>query len=369
MRRVVNTSESVSDGHPDKVADQISDAILDHILIQDPLARVACEVLVKDKLVVISGEISTFVEVDYLAVVCKVLQSIHNRTINEDEVELLVQVGKQSVEIANGVDHRSWIGAGDQGMMFGYACDETAAYLPAPIYWAHQLMLAQKLYRHKNTNILADAKSQVTVVYQEGIPTHIKNVVLSTQHTENVSVEEVRDIIQKEVIEQVLPEEMLSKDTVYMVNPSGSFIKGGPSADCGLTGRKIMVDTYGGMALHGGGAFSGKDATKVDRTAAYMARYVAKHVVAAGLAKRCQVQLAYAIGVEHPVMIELDTFGTSTMPETDILSKIKTLFSFKPRDMINQLGLTKPIFQSSAAFGHFGRDVFPWEQLDQLDEF
>lgn len=370
MRYVEYTSESVSDGHPDKIADQISDAILDHILSGDPMARVACEVLVKDRLVVISGEVSTTVDIDYMSIVTRVMSSIYHRPVNPDEIELLVHVGKQSPEIAHGVDHRSWIGAGDQGMMFGYACDETSAYLPMPIYWAHELMIAHKEWRKQNTEIQSDAKSQVTVVYQDNQPLFIKNVVLSTQHTEALSLEDVRKQVQKELIDKVLPHELFADDIKYFVNPSGSFVRGGPSADCGLTGRKIMVDTYGGMALHGGGAFSGKDATKVDRTAAYMARYVAKHIVAAGLAKRCLVQLAYAIGIETPVMIEINTFGTNTTSEKLILDKIKSVFSFRPRDMIERLGLTRPVFQKTATFGHFGRtDGFSWENLDSLDAF
>ncbi|MCP8352274.1 methionine adenosyltransferase [Candidatus Synchoanobacter obligatus] len=365
-----HTSESVSDGHPDKIADQISDAVLDAVLSQDPLGRVACEVLVKERMVVISGEVSADATIDYMKIVCQVLTGVYGKPCHPEDIELMLHVGQQSKEIAHGVDQHESLGAGDQGMMYGYACDETPAYMPMPIYLSHQLMRAHKKLRQTDPRILADAKSQVTVSYEGGVPSGIKSVVLSTQHQADMPLEEVRSFIQSSLIDLVIPKALVNKDTVYFVNPSGTFIRGGPSADCGLTGRKLMVDTYGGFALHGGGAFSGKDSTKVDRTAAYMARYVAKHVVAAGVAKQCELCLAYAIGVEHPVMVALDTFGTNTIPEDKILRMVRTVFDFSPKGMIDALQLQTPRFLPTAAFGHFGRegDAFSWERLDRLDD-
>ena len=369
MRYTQHTSESVSDGHPDKIADQISDAILDEALRQDKNARVACEVLVKSHTVVIAGEISAVASIDYMSIVCKVLTSVYSEEVLPSSVELINRVGEQSAEIASGVDHDGWIGAGDQGIMYGYATDETKGLVPMPIYLSHQLMLAHKQLRKDNPQILADAKSQVTVVYDEGKPVAVSSVVLSTQHTKDLSVDAVRELIREKLIDNVIPKHLVNEKTKYWVNPSGSFVRGGPSADCGLTGRKLMVDTYGGVALHGGGAFSGKDSTKVDRTAAYMARYVAKNIVAAGLARRCEVCLAYAIGVHEPVMVEIDTFGTHTIPENEILDKIKNVFDFTPEGMIAALSLREPIFLQTASFGHFGREdmPFPWERVDQVD--
>lgn len=368
MRYTQHTSESVSDGHPDKIADQISDAILDDVLRQDPNGRVACEVLVKDNMVLISGEITAHAIVDYSTVVSSVLAQVYQRKVTPEEIELIIRVGEQSPEIAYGVDHTSGIGAGDQGIMYGYATDETESLLPMPIYLAHQLMRKHQSLRRIDKRIQADAKSQVTVEYQGERPASIKSIVFSTQHTEEISLEALKDMVMNEVIFPVIPQELLTKKTQYFVNPSGTFIQGGPSADCGLTGRKLMVDTYGSFALHGGGAFSGKDCTKVDRTAAYMARYVAKHIVAASLAKKCEVCLAYAIGVEHPVMIEIDTFGTHTIPEEAILARVKSVFNFTPQGMIETLKLRSPRFLNTATFGHFGREesTFTWEQLDCL---
>ena len=370
MRYNQHTSESVSDGHPDKIADQISDAVLDHVLSQDKNGRVACEVMVKENVVIISGEITADCEIDYMAIVCHVLSRIYQKEIVEDDIELIIKVGEQSPEIAHGVDHEQGIGAGDQGIMYGYATDETEQLMPMPIYLSHQLMLAHQKLRRQEPVLGADAKSQVTVAYQDGRPAYIKSVVLSTQHTEEISLDDLREMVVEKLIKPNIPQALLTDKTTYFVNPSGSFIQGGPSADCGLTGRKLMVDSYGGFALHGGGAFSGKDCTKVDRTAAYMARYVAKHIVAAKLAKRCEVCLAYAIGVEHPVMIEIDTFATNSLPEETILAMIKKVFDFTPQGMINTLALREPRYLGSATFGHFGRDeaAFTWERLDRLDE-
>lgn len=369
MRYTQHTSESVSKGHPDKIADQISDAVLDRALAEDKNARVACETLVKDNLVLIAGEISAKARIDYKEVVHSVLSQVCKERYDINNIELIVRVGEQSPEIASGVDQDRAIGAGDQGIMYGYACRETSAFMPSPIYWAHQLIMRHNALRGQVEGLEADAKAQVTVSYQDNQPVAIKHVVLSTQHSEVLALEDVRGLVQTEIIDQVLPAELLGADTNYWVNPSGSFHVGGPYADCGLTGRKLMVDTYGGFSLHGGGAFSGKDSTKVDRTAAYMARYVAKHVVASGLADRCEVCLAYAIGVEEPVMIDIDTFGTAKGSEVMILEKVKKVFDFRPKAMIEQLGLNKPVFLPTATYGHFGREDqdFSWERLDQLD--
>ncbi len=371
MRYTQHTSESVSDGHPDKIADQISDSVLDEVLRQDPYGRVACEVLVKAHTVVISGEVSANASINYSSLVLGVLSEVYNRVVDSAEIELIILVGEQSPEIAQGVDHGSRIGAGDQGIMYGYACDETEHLMPTPIYLSHQLMIAHQLLRKSHDIILADAKSQVTVAYQNHKPVAIKSIVLSTQHTQEASLQSVRELVMEELVYKVIPKGLLTKDTQYFVNPSGTFVRGGPSADCGLTGRKLMVDTYGSYALHGGGAFSGKDSTKVDRTAAYMARFVAKHVVASGMASRCEICLAYAIGVEIPVMIELDTFGTAKIPEEAILSEIKRIFDFTPEGMIATLDLRSPRFLPTATFGHFGRtgESFSWENLIMLNEF
>lgn len=370
MRYSQHTSESVSDGHPDKIADQISDAILDAVLRQDSNGRVACEVLVKEHTVAIAGEITANANIDYMQIVCNVLTNVYRREVLPSDIELINRVGEQSLEIASGVDHDGWIGAGDQGIMYGYATDETAALMPMPIYLSHKLMATHKQLRQRNKQILADAKAQVTVVYKDSKPVEVSSIVLSTQHVEDISVDAVRTYIREALIDQVIPSDLVTDNTQYLINPSGSFIRGGPSADCGLTGRKLMVDSYGGMALHGGGAFSGKDCTKVDRTAAYMARYVAKNVVAAGLAKRCEVCLAYAIGVSKPVMIEIDTLGSYTIPEPEILKRIKQVFDFTPQGMIKTLLLREPIFLQTATFGHFGREdqSLPWEALDKVDD-
>jgi S-adenosylmethionine synthetase len=369
MRYTQHTSESVSDGHPDKIADQISDAVLDDVLRQDPYARVACEVLVKAHTVVISGEVTANASIDYMKIVSGVLSNVYNQEVPSNEIELIIQVGEQSPEIAYGVDHGQGIGAGDQGIMYGYACDETDQLMPLPIYLSHQLMLGHQLLRREAPILLADAKSQVTIAYQDHKPVAVKSIVLSTQHTEEAKLAEVRELVMESLIKTVIPEELLTHETQYFVNPSGTFVRGGPSADCGLTGRKLMVDTYGGFSLHGGGAFSGKDSTKVDRTAAYMARFVAKHVVASGMAGRCEICLAYAIGVENPVMIEIDTFGTAKIAEGEILDRIKRTFDFTPEGMIKTLDLRTPRFLPTATFGHFGREgeSFTWEALTKIE--
>jgi S-adenosylmethionine synthetase len=369
MRYSKHTSESVSNGHPDKIADQISDAVLDCVLAQDPNARVACEALLKDGLVVVAGEITANAEINYRQIIGEVFEDIYLGEV--PNFELLVRVGKQSPEIAKGIDQSDLIGAGDQGIMYGYASKETETYMPSPIYWAHQLMLAHRKLRLKDQRILADAKAQVTVAYDGEKPIGIEHIVVSSQHSASLSLEELRDILQNELIASVIPKDLLLPNIQCWINPSGSFLQGGPDADCGLTGRKLMVDTYGGFSLHGGGAFSGKDSTKVDRTAAYMARYVAKHIVASGLASRCEVCLAYAIGVEKPVMIDIDTFETAIVDKQVILDIIKKVFDFRPKAMIAHLGLTQPVFGKTATYGHFGRkdQDFSWERLDLLDQF
>lgn len=367
MRYTQYTAESVSNGHPDKIADQISDAILDHVLEQDPNARVACETIVKDSLVIIVGEITAHANIDYHHAVESVLKNIYQKVV---PFELKVYVGEQSTEIANGVDQQAMIGAGDQGIMYGYACNETKTYMPSPIYLAHQLMLAHQEYAKKDKRICPDAKAQVTVRYQDGRPLSVDHIVISTQHAKDISLETLRAIVQKEIINTTLPKEWVTEQTQFWINPSGSFLTGGPTADSGLTGRKLMVDTYGGFSLHGGGAFSGKDSTKVDRTAAYMARYVAKNIVAAGFASRCEVCLAYAIGIDTPVMVDIDTFGTEAIAKEEILSRIHKVVDFRPRSMIDHLGLRQPVFSKTAAYGHFGREDqgFAWEKLDLVEK-
>jgi S-adenosylmethionine synthetase len=357
------TCESVSDGHPDKIADQISDAILDAALALDANARVACEVMVKDKWICLSGEITLQGKIDYQQVVMQVLSDIYHIKITPSDFDLETHISEQSPEIAYGVDHDGQIGAGDQGVMYGYACNENNALMPMPALLSHQLMQQQKKMRQQHQFLGADAKAQVTLVYDHHSPIYIDTVLVSTQHTDQIQLDELRDWVVEYIITPVMPKHLWHEKTKVIVNPAGSFIQGGPSADCGLTGRKIIVDTYGGVAHHGGGAFSGKDATKVDRTAAYMARYVAKHIVASGVAKRCEVQLAYAIGQSQPVAISIDTFGTHTISEQEILDVVKASFDFSIKAMIDKLDLTKPVFTKSARFGHFGREGFAWERL------
>ncbi|MCH5284905.1 MAG: methionine adenosyltransferase [Akkermansiaceae bacterium] len=375
------TSESVGEGHPDKVADLISDSILDACLAQDPASRVACETLVKDGHVVLAGEITTLAQVDYEQVVRETIREIGYATAEDDEVfnaqsvQIVNYLSEQSPDIAQGVDAReaegkegAEQGAGDQGIMFGYASDETPELMPAPVMFAHRIMQELARVRHSGEVpwLRPDSKSQVAVEYgADGRPARIVNVVVSTQHSEQVSLAEIRAFI-IDLVKRVLPAELLNEETEFFVNPTGRFVVGGPHGDSGLTGRKIIVDTYGGMGRHGGGAFSGKDCSKVDRSGAYMCRWVAKHVVAAGLANRCELQVAYAIGKASPVsiMIDVDTFGTASVDESEIIARVKEAFSFKPADMEAALGLRRPIFRRSTNYGHFTKADLPWEVLD-----
>jgi S-adenosylmethionine synthetase len=373
LRDYVFTSESVTEGHPDKVADQISDAILDEILRQDPKGRVACETLLKTGMAMIAGEITTHCYVDMPTIVRQTIRDIgyvsSDIGFDWETCAVITAIEKQSPDIAMGVDstHREQ-GAGDQGMMFGYACDETTEFMPAPIAYAHRLAERLALLRHEGmlTFLRPDGKTQVTFEYRDGKPYRVKTVVVSTQHTPEVEHKTLRDAVIGECIEPIIPKELRSDTIEYLVNPTGRFVIGGPMGDCGLTGRKIIVDTYGGMGRHGGGAFSGKDPSKVDRSAAYFARYIAKNIVAAHLAKRCEVQLAYAIGVAEPVSIMVDTFGTGTVSEERIERAVRKEFSAKPAEIIRRLNLLRPIYKKTAAYGHFGRDLseFTWEHTD-----
>lgn len=364
------TSESVSMGHPDKVSDQVSDGILDALLAQDPMSRVACETLCTTDLVVLAGEITTQAKVDYVAVARKVIRDIGYTSddigFNADTCRIFVALHSQSGDIAQGVDRD---GAGDQGLMFGYACNQTEELMPVPIAYAHRLInrLAEVRLKGGITWLRPDSKSQVTIEYDGMKPVRVEAIVISTQHDETVTQEQIADFVKKEVIGKVIPAEMLDKNTKYHINPTGRFVVGGPHGDTGLTGRKIIVDTYGGWGRHGGGAFSGKDSTKVDRSAAYMGRYVAKNIVAAGLAEQCEVQLAYAIGVAEPVSIRVDTFGTSTMPEERIEKLVREHFPLTPKGIIEHLKLRRPVFLKTAEGGHFGRsgDGFTWEATDK----
>jgi S-adenosylmethionine synthetase len=368
------TSESVSEGHPDKVADQISDAVLDAILEQDSRARVACETLVKTGMVIIAGEVTTSAWVDLEEIVRHTVRDIgyNSSEIGFDwaSCAVLNAIGKQSPDIAMGVDESAdhEQGAGDQGLMFGYASDETDVLMPAPITYAHRLVRRQAEVRKNGTLpwLRPDAKSQVTFRYENGRPTSIDAVVLSTQHGPELGLKTIREAVMDEIILPVLPAEWLDKDTRFFINPTGRFVIGGPMGDCGLTGRKIIVDTYGGMARHGGGAFSGKDPSKVDRSAAYAARYVAKNIVAAGLAERCELQVSYAIGVAEPTSISINTFGTGQIDEGRMVQLVREHFDLRPRGLVKMLDLLKPIYRTTAAYGHFGREdeTFSWEQTD-----
>lgn len=371
------TSESVSEGHPDKVCDQISDGILDALLEQDPKSRVAVETLVKTGLVVIAGEVTSKAVVDYAGVARKVIEEIgYNRSelgFDAKSCGVVVAVEQQSPDIAVGVNESDGLhngqGAGDQGMMFGYACDETDVLMPATIDYSHKLL--KKLSEHRRYSkvgyLRPDAKSQVTAEYKNGKLARIDAVVISTQHDEDVDHDTLSKFVIDEVIKQVIPSELLDSGTKYHINPTGRFVIGGPQGDCGLTGRKIIVDTYGGHGAHGGGAFSGKDPTKVDRSAAYMGRYVAKNVVAAGLSERCLVQLAYAIGVPHPVSVFVDTYGTGKYDDEKIACAVREVFDLTPSGIVETLGLCKPMYQKTASYGHFGREDMPWERLDKID--
>jgi S-adenosylmethionine synthetase len=366
------TSESVSEGHPDKIADQISDAVLDAILTQDPKARVACETFVKTGMVLVGGEVTTSAWVDIEEITRKTVREIgyvhSDMGFDADSCAILNAIGKQSPDINQGVDRTSpeEQGAGDQGLMFGYASNETDVLMPAPITYSHRLVKRQSEVRKsgKLDWLRPDAKSQVTFVYENNQPVAIDAVVLSTQHDESISTADLREAVMEEIIKPVLPEKWLSKKTKYFINPTGRFVIGGPMGDCGLTGRKIIVDTYGGMARHGGGAFSGKDPSKVDRSAAYAGRYVAKNIVAAGLADRCEIQLSYAIGVAEPTSISIETFGTGKVSESVLVALVRENFELRPFGLLKMLDLERPIYQATAAYGHFGREEFPWEKTD-----
>lgn len=378
MNDFLFTSESVSEGHPDKVSDQISDSILDAILTQDPNSRVACETLCTTGLIVVAGEITTNAVVDFNQVARHTVKRIgyDSSEVGFDyhTCAVMVSLGKQSPDIAQGVNEGEGLfldqGAGDQGLMFGYACDETPQFMPMPIYYAHRLMQRQSELRKDGRLVWLrpDAKSQVTIRYEDGKPTNVDTVVISTQHHPEVSHAALSEAVIEEIIKPIIPEAM-RKNTRYLVNPTGRFVVGGPMGDAGLTGRKIIVDTYGGAAPHGGGAFSGKDPSKVDRSAAYASRYVAKNIVAAGLARKCQVQVAYAIGVAKPVSLMVSTFGTGKIADDKIVALIEKHFDLRPKGIIQSLNLLRPIYTQTASYGHFGRDEpdFTWEALDKVE--
>ena len=369
------TSESVGEGHPDKMADQISDAILDAIIAKDKNCRVAVETLVKTGLVVLAGEITTSAEVDYEMIARKTIERIgyNHSDLGFDHLscKVISAISKQSPDIAMGVDRedKEKQGAGDQGLMFGYAVNETTALMPATIQISHDLVKRHSEVRNNETIewLRPDAKSQVTINFKNGKPDHIDTVVLSTQHDDNIDMEEIHQSVLEHIIMPILPDELVTEETHYLINPTGSFVVGGPVGDCGLTGRKIIVDTYGGMARHGGGAFSGKDPSKVDRSAAYAARYVAKNIVAAGLADRCEIQVSYAIGVAEPTSIRIKTFGTEKIQEEQIIQLVHDNFDLTPYGIMAMLDLLQPIYEKTAAYGHFGRENegFPWEKTDK----
>ena len=374
------TSESVSEGHPDKVADQISDAVIDTIFKQDPRARIACETMINTGMIVLSGEITTSAGIDYQATARDVVREIGYTCSSEmgfdaDSCAVLLALDRQSADIAQGVNEGEGLdldqGAGDQGLMFGFACDETDVLMPFPITYAHRLVKRQAEVRKSGRLgwLRPDAKSQLSVIYENGRPVAIDTVVLSTQHGPETEYRELEQAVIEEIIKPVLPAAMLTDKTRYLVNPTGRFVIGGPAGDCGLTGRKIIVDTYGGMARHGGGAFSGKDPSKVDRSAAYAARYVAKNIVAAGLAARCEIQISYAIGVAEPTSFDLETFGTARLPHDRLIGAIREVFDLRPKGIIQMLDLLRPIYRQTAAYGHFGRaDIdLPWEKTDRAE--
>ncbi|MFN8544175.1 MAG: methionine adenosyltransferase [Candidatus Binatia bacterium] len=382
LKDYVFTSESVNEGHPDKVCDQISDAILDGLLAQDPDSRVACEALIKTGLVVVAGEITSRGKVEYGEIAKQVIRDIGYTTpesgFNVDSCAIVTAIERQSPDISAGVTEGQGLfkeqGAGDQGLMFGFACNETKEYMPFAIYAAHRIgqRLAETRRSGELDYLLPDGKCQVTVEYRDGKPQRASTVVVSSQHKASVTHATLKEAVVEEVVKKVVPPEFLDKQTVYYINPTGSFVVGGPQGDCGLTGRKIIVDTYGGYGRHGGGAFSGKDPSKVDRSAAYMARYIAKNVVAAELASMCEVQVAYAIGVADPVSVLVDSFGTGAIPDDRISKLVRELFDLKPASIIRTLGLKKPIYRRTASYGHFGRvaegDYFTWERTDRVDD-
>lgn len=389
MEKLFFTSESVTEGHPDKICDQISDSVLDALLEQDPMSRVACETAVTTGLVLVMGEITSKAQIDIQSIVRNTIREIgydqSEKGFDCDTCGVMVALDKQSTDIAQGVDKAlearensmseaeiEAIGAGDQGMMFGYATNETEEYMPYPIALAHKLTLRLTSVRKDGTlpYLRPDGKSQVTVEYDEaGKPIHINTVVISTQHDAEITQDQIHEDIKKFVIDAVLPKELVDESTKFFINPTGRFVIGGPNGDSGLTGRKIIVDTYGGYARHGGGAFSGKDCTKVDRSAAYAARYAAKNIVAAGLADKCEIQLSYAIGVAQPTSIMIDTFGTGKLKDSELGSILRENFDFRPAGIIKMLDLRRPIYKQTAAYGHFGRNdlTLPWEQLDKVD--
>ena len=376
MSSYLFTSESVSEGHPDKIADQISDAVLDEILKQDPKARVACETYVKTGMALVGGEITTsaWVDIENLTrqVICDIGYKHSEIGFDGNSCAVLNAIGKQSSDINQGVDRENPLdqGAGDQGIIFGYATNETEVLMPAAITYAHRLMEKQAEVRKsgKLAWLRPDAKSQVTLKYEDNKIVGVDAVVLSTQHSEEVSQKEIYEGVMEEIIKPILPSEWLSQQTKYFINPTGRFVIGGPMGDCGLTGRKIIVDTYGGAARHGGGAFSGKDPSKVDRSAAYAARYVAKNIVAAGLADRCEIQLSYAIGVAEPTSIMVETFGTGKVSNEVLVKLVREFFDLRPYGLIKMLNLIQPIYRQTAAYGHFGREQFPWEKVDRAEE-
>ena len=376
MSSYLFTSESVSEGHPDKIADQISDAVLDEILKQDPKARVACETYVKTGMALVGGEITTsaWVDIENLTrqVICDIGYKHSEMGFDGNSCAVLNAIGKQSSDINQGVDRENPLdqGAGDQGIMFGYATNETEVLMPAAITYAHRLMEKQAEVRKsgKLAWLRPDAKSQVTLKYEDNKIVGVDAVVLSTQHSEEVSQKEIYEGVMEEIIKPILPSEWLSQQTKYFINPTGRFVIGGPMGDCGLTGRKIIVDTYGGAARHGGGSFSGKDPSKVDRSAAYAARYVAKNIVAAGLADRCEIQLSYAIGVAEPTSIMVETFGTGKVSNEVLVKLVREFFDLRPYGLIKMLNLIQPIYRQTAAYGHFGREQFPWEKVDRAEE-
>ena len=378
LKDYIFTSESVTEGHPDKMADQISDAVLDAMLAQDPKSRVACETMITTGLVVLAGEITSSANVDFQAIVRNTIKNIgydhSDKGFDSTTCGVSVALGKQSPDIAQGVDEGSGTfteqGAGDQGLMFGYACNESANFMPLTIDLSHQL--AKRLSEVRKNGPLpllrADGKTQVSAQYVNGKITRLDAIVLSTQHAEEMTLKQIEEGIRTEVINKVVPAHLIDNKTKIFINPTGRFVIGGPMGDCGLTGRKIIVDTYGGHGAHGGGAFSGKDPSKVDRSAAYAARHVAKHIVAAGLAEKALVQVAYAIGVAQPVSFLVETYGTEKVDLSKLTAVINEMFDMKPRAIIERLDLLKPIYSATAAYGHFGRDIFPWEKLDRLEE-